>query len=728
MNIKITTYRIRTLSLLILLTGIVCQSSFAQRINKPIDVLMNELKTAEQDTNKVSILNGLSRGMAQRSKFIESKNYAQDALTLSKKLNFRRGMAVAHINIAEASRNLGSYAEALSNYQASLKIWEEFGDRRPLPVIYNNIGDTYGRRGDYAEALKNIITALKLSESLGDNRGIALSYSSMGVVYDRQGSVEEALKNHLTALEIRQKINDQQGLAATYTHVGLIYAKQGNHAEALKNHQASFRIRNEQGDKRGMAVCYSNIGLVYGKQGNCTEALKNHQASLQINEEIGEKKAVAFCYINIGKTLIRLNQLIEARNQLDKALSLSKEIGAKDQIRDAYHSLSKLDSTAGDFQGALTNYKLYIDNKDSVLNEINSKQIAQMKEQYESEKKDREILQLESDKQKLENEKKLTALLVKSKTDSLLLVRSEKEKIRLENERVEALNLYNEQQLALLANEKKLNELQLEKNQTELLAQKAETEKQQQQLTGLIKGKSLQDLQLIKQRQAKKYLIAAIALLAILSIFVYRNYRTRQQLKLQALRNKIASDLHDDVGSTLSSISIFSQMVQQQSKETIPLLESIGESSRKMLDAMADIVWTINPENDQFEKIISRMKSFAFELLGAKNIDFEFVADENVANMKLPMEVRKNLYLIFKEATNNMVKHAGASKAMFAIKGGKNDLRMMIRDNGKGFDVTGTASGNGLKNMKKRAGEIGGQLTIDSNPGHGTLIEVKIAV
>jgi signal transduction histidine kinase len=147
-----------------------------------------------------------------------------------------------------------------------------------------------------------------------------------------------------------------------------------------------------------------------------------------------------------------------------------------------------------------------------------------------------------------------------------------------------------------------------------------------------------------------------------------------------------------------------------------------------MLDAMADIVWTIKPENDQFEKIIMRMRSFAYELLGAKKIDFEFIADESVEKFKLPMEVRRNLYLIFKEATNNMVKYAGANKAMFAIKGGKNELTMMIRDNGKGFDVSKSTEGNGLKNMKKRAIEIGGQLIIDSNPGNGTLIEIRIAV
>jgi signal transduction histidine kinase len=169
-------------------------------------------------------------------------------------------------------------------------------------------------------------------------------------------------------------------------------------------------------------------------------------------------------------------------------------------------------------------------------------------------------------------------------------------------------------------------------------------------------------------------------------------------------------------------------MAQQQSKEVIPLLETIEESSRKMLDAMADIVWSINSENDQFEKIILRMRSFAYELLGAKNIDFEFVADDYVTKINVPMNVRKNLYLIFKEATNNMVKYAAADRALFSVKGEKNNLTMLIRDNGKGFDTSKLTGGNGLKNMKKRAGEIGAQLVIDSGLGNGTTIQLMVAV
>jgi len=122
------------------------------------------------------------------------------------------------------------------------------------------------------------------------------------------------------------------------------------------------------------------------------------------------------------------------------------------------------------------------------------------------------------------------------------------------------------------------------------------------------------------------------------------------------------------------------------------------------------------------------MRNFAYELLGAKKIGFKFVADEHINSISLSMEVRKNLYLIFKEAANNMVKYSEASKAMFSIKEENNNLVMLIQDNGKGFDMNATTSGNGLKNMQKRAGEIGAKLQIHSIPGNGTFIELKIAV
>ena len=768
---------------------LISYNSFAQ-VDRVTDSLLSVLKTTTEDTARVNILNNLSRRLWRiTAQYADARKYADSALALAEKSKqpdgsqgYRKGIANAYNNIGNIHVYQGNYSEALENHLASLKIREELGDKRAvastyssLGVIfsmqgkysealkkhlaalrinekignrsgvaesYNNIGTIYKLQDNYPEALKNFLATLKVCEEIGNKVIMAASYNNIGVIYTSQGNYSEALKNYLAAYKINEEIGNKNGVAMAYNNIGTIHDSQGNQAEALRNHLASLKISEGIGDKDGIASSYNNIGNIYFNQGNYPEVLKNYLASLKIREEIGLKREIAQSYVNLGLVSIRLNKFADAKKYTDKGLALSKDIGSKEIIKHAYDILAQLDSAVGNHQQALIHYRLYAKYKDSLLNESNSRQIAQMKEQYEAEKKDKEILQLESDKQKLESEKEITALLIKSKGDSLNLVQSEKEKIRLEKEKAEALNLYNQQQLALLAKERLLQQLVIEKNEADLLAQKAETEKKeldflaqkaladkkQQQLTVSNKEKALQDLQLKKQKQAKNYFIAGLGLFVVLSFFVYRNYHNRQQLKLLELRNKIARDLHDDVGSTLSSISIFSQMAQQQSKETIPMLETIGESSRKMLDAMADIVWTINPENDQFEKIIMRMRSFAYELLGAKKIDFEFVADDEVSKFNVPMEVRKNLYLIFKEATNNMVKYANANKAVFAIKGQKNNLTMTIQDNGRGFDLNKSREGNGLKNMKRRANEIGARLIIESFPGNGTTVQLSVAV
>ena len=817
MIFRLTSLMIKAKSFLFFICFVVCQLSFAQT-NNVIDSLMNVLKTAVEDTNKVNTLNILSRRLAQASKYSEGEKHATEALTLAEKLNFRRGMIGAYNNIASVYTAQVNYSEALKNHRASLKIKQEIGDKNGMAVTYNIIAQLYDFQGNYSESLNNLFASLKIREEIGDKRGMAGMYQNIGSVYSSRSRYSEAFKNYLAGLKIGEEIGDKKLMASSYTAIGNIYSSQGNQAEALSYYQMGLKMREELKDKRAIAnsqilignlhkemekyeealKCYFdairlfeelndkpstiniyfNIGFLYGSRGDFSSSLKYHEAALKISEETANKSGVAasygnigevyYCqglvepnpqqreqlfnkslnnyfncldgfkktdneqsvtssYNNIGEVYFELKDYSRAKQFFHDALALAEKIRSIEDIKKNHWCMARLDSVTGDYQQALVHYKQYMDYKDSSLSAANSKQVAQMKEQYESEKKDKEILQLTSDKQKLESEKQIGALLLKAKQDSFSIIRAENDKVQLENEKVKALNLYNQNQIALLANEKKIQQLQIEKDKANYAVQKAEADKKQEQVTVLNKEKSIQDLDLKKQKQAKNYFIAGLALFAILSFFVYRNYRTRQKLKMQTLRNKIASDLHDDVGSTLSSISIFSQMAQQQSKETIPMLETIGESSRKMLDAMADIVWTINPENDQFEKIILRMKSFAYELLGAKKIGFEFIADDDVANMKIPMDVRKNLYLIFKEATNNLVKYSAANKALFAIKEEKNNLTMTIQDNGKGFDVKKPSGGNGLKNMKKRAIEIGAKLLIESHPGNGTTIQLKVA-
>lgn len=222
------------------------------------------------------------------------------------------------------------------------------------------------------------------------------------------------------------------------------------------------------------------------------------------------------------------------------------------------------------------------------------------------------------------------------------------------------------------------------------------------------------------------YLLMAISLTGI-TYSIYR-FRINQLLKVQAVRNRIATDLHDDIGSTLNSISIYSEVVKKELGKPSRSLDMIGESSRKIIDAMSDIVWTINPENDNFENIMLRMRSLAYNLLRAKNIEFTFHADESLNQLSLPMEVRKNFYMIFKEALNNIVKYSKAVNVAIVLSKENNAVKLLIQDDGVGFDSSNHSHGNGLSNMKKRAAEMKAEINIASGINEGVKIELNFRV
>lgn len=228
-------------------------------------------------------------------------------------------------------------------------------------------------------------------------------------------------------------------------------------------------------------------------------------------------------------------------------------------------------------------------------------------------------------------------------------------------------------------------------------------------------------------------------LFALLCFGIY-HYRIRELLKRQSIRNRIALDLHDNIGSTLSSISIYSQVARvylehKEGAQLRELLERMDRTASQAIDEMSDMVWAINPKNDDMRSIVARMETYASPLCAAKGIQFVFVHDPAVERLNLEMSRRKNLYFVYKEAVNNALKYSGCNLLKVGIMVENNILRLMVTDNGKGFDVNGgdhdkrsSLSGNGLANMRRRASEINAAFTINSQPGQGTVIDLSFRI
>ncbi len=190
------------------------------------------------------------------------------------------------------------------------------------------------------------------------------------------------------------------------------------------------------------------------------------------------------------------------------------------------------------------------------------------------------------------------------------------------------------------------------------------------------------------------------------------------------LRAELARDLHDDLGSTLSSISILSEAMVKSLPDPAAqqCVSALGERAREVMDAMDDIVWGIHPGNDSMEQMLHRMKEFAVDMLETQDITLHFEATATLPALAVPMEKRKDLYLIFKEAINNAAKYSGATEVWVQVRHNNGRLHIEIRDNGRGFDEQYMKPGNGLRNMHQRAGQMGGTCQIVSKPGEGTKI------
>jgi ligand-binding sensor domain-containing protein/signal transduction histidine kinase len=221
-------------------------------------------------------------------------------------------------------------------------------------------------------------------------------------------------------------------------------------------------------------------------------------------------------------------------------------------------------------------------------------------------------------------------------------------------------------------------------------------------------------------------ILTAVLMMASLLYGAHR-YRVAQLVEMEKVRTRIALDLHDDIGSSLSQISVLSEVARQQAGRDTPSAQSlarVAEISRDLVDALGDIVWAINPKRDRIGDLVQRMRRFGEDVLNSRNIEFNCHVPEAVLEMELAAGLRRQVFLVFKEGVHNIARHSHcrSAKAELTVEDGQ--FSLSLSDDGAGFalsDVEG-GDGHGLTSMRKRADELGGKLQVQSGDGFGTTI------
>lgn len=228
--------------------------------------------------------------------------------------------------------------------------------------------------------------------------------------------------------------------------------------------------------------------------------------------------------------------------------------------------------------------------------------------------------------------------------------------------------------------------------------------------------------------------VATILIVRKIQDIRYRD-KLRELEKQNAInkeRLRIAKDMHDEVGASLTRISILSELAKNREddrQESMSIISRISEISGNVVDEMSEIIWAMNPKNDSLDSFASYLRRYASEYLESAGIDCHFQFPEDVPPYPMNAELRRNIFLIAKESLHNIVKHANAAQVALSLEFTHDRLALGIQDDGCGFDTAGLAgTGNGLINMQKRAQELGGSFNINSSPDQGTNITFSVSL
>jgi len=227
------------------------------------------------------------------------------------------------------------------------------------------------------------------------------------------------------------------------------------------------------------------------------------------------------------------------------------------------------------------------------------------------------------------------------------------------------------------------------------------------------------------------WFIGTVALIVLGTLYFLYSYRLKQLRRTIEVRNTISQNLHDDIGASLSNIQMLNELTRRHlgnKDQAGEWLDQSDEDIRQVSESISDIVWNVNPRYDDLNNLFIRMKRYAADQLEAKNIQATIHFPESMQALQMPMEQRRDFYLIFKEAMHNLVKYSGATQANLTVSVHQRNIELRLTDNGKGFDKSNTNEGNGLASMQKRAMKWKGSFKIETSPGTGTKVYLIMLV
>lgn len=601
--------------------------------------------------------------------------------------------------------NNGDYNKSIDLLNTALPVAITSNDKKLQLIIYNNLGNNYSNTGKTIEALNAYQKAISIAEETGNKRGACSAIKNIGALYSDLKEFDKALVKFNEAEAIGISINDTATIADCANNRGLIYEQQKKYPEALAEYKKALTLYQATNAEERMAILFNNLGIVFKYLKDYDQSISCYQKSLAISEKLENKFMVAANLANIGNVYEMKGDYKMAIELNEKALKTGVEINSSELIIETYGNLAEEYSKLGNYQMGYDLYKKYTSAKDSIMNIEKSRQMAEIQTKYDTEKKEKQIAEMEKTHYKMLavigilSLTMIIAFLLFSRLQTIQKQKREKSIAEAE---------YNER-------------LRIAKDVHDDLG------------AGLSKISLMADLAQRKISGNEQLSLELASISAISNQLINKKHEIKPNGTIPDLHVElpVTQELMD-INTGLEGISKFVASATNHARGNIILgneIKQISAMSRELVDNMRDLIWVLNPENTTLDQLVTRLREYCGDYLDGMQIDpildFQLIVPE----LKITREAQRNIFLTVKETVNNSIKHSGTAEMTIKLSVVANWLKISIADKGKGFDMQLiNKNGNGLRNMKQRIESIGGQFIMNSVIGQGTETTISISL
>ncbi len=473
--------------------------------------------------------------------------FADQAIALASQTGDKKNLAGAYSARGTNKMAFNDYFAALDNYQKALAINTGIGNRQGIANNLNNIGWVYYSIFDFPKALDNYQKTLTINEQLGNKTGMVNSLGNIGNIYSDLKDYAKAIEYYQRALTISENLGNLQSQSGLLVNIGNVYTQLADFPKALEYKQKALAISEKLNHAPGIANNLANIGNVYLQMNKPGQALPYHEKALAINEQLQNKNRIAANLAGIAAVYLQQKNYPKATEYAQKARDLARGIGLMNTESEALQTLTAIYEATEKFDSAYSSYREFVALRINIDNVEIQKQVTKKTLQYEF--------------SRTEDSLKRQQLLTDAKlNEQILLAAKQQQELALKQKTIDLAN--KERQLQHLAYLKSQADLQYEQSQNRIKAEQlalAENEKKLQGTQVNLQKTQLQlkDKELQSQKNQRIFYLGSIALLALLSFFIFRNFKNQQKsnaiirLEKQKSDDLLRNILPDEVASEL---------------------------------------------------------------------------------------------------------------------------------------------------------------------------------